>query len=299
MNCLEETAAVVALLRRGDRLWHHYAALIEETGSAVAVLHSAQEDRGPLVLFDPSPAPADQGDADLDEIAREIISWQADGMRVLTILDEDYPPNLRTIHNRPPLIFVHGELDALDARSIAVVGTRRVSEAGRTAATAVATDLAERGFTVTSGLAEGVDTAAHSAALAHGSPTVAVIGTGLRRFYPAKNRELQERIAREGAVISQFWPNAPPTKSSFPMRNIVMSGFALATVIIEASHTSGARMQARIALEHGRPVFLLSSLLEHEWAREYAERPGAHVVESAADVASVVDRLTSIETLSA
>ncbi len=302
MNQLEETAAVIALLRRGDRQWHHYAALIEETGSAVAVLRGDYEpdaEQQPLALFDLAPEQEDQRTVDLDQIAREITDWQDEGMRILTILDEEYPPNLRTIHNRPPLVFVRGELHQSDAHSIAVVGTRRVSAQGKAAATAVATYLAESGFTIASGLAEGVDTAAHRAALAHGSRTVAVIGTGLRRFYPAQNRELQERIALEGAVISQFWPDAPPTKSSFPMRNVVMSGFALATVVIEASDTSGARMQARIALEHGRPVFLLSSLLEHKWAREYAERPGAHVVDSAADVASLVERLTSLAPLSA
>lgn len=302
MSHIEETAAVIALLRRGDRLWHHYAALIEETGSAAAVLrgdHESNEEHKPLVLFESAPEPrGDERAADLDEIAREIISWQDEGMRILTVLDDEYPPNLRTIHNRPPLVFVRGELRASDSHSIAVVGTRRVSTRGRAAATSVANDLSESGFVITSGLAEGVDTAAHLAALTHGSRTVAVIGTGLRRCYPAQNRELQERIAREGAVISQFWPDAPPTKSSFPMRNVVMSGFALATVVIEASHTSGARMQARIALEHGRPVFLLSSLLEHEWARAYADRPGAHVIDSAADVASVVERLTSLESLS-
>lgn len=299
---LEETAAVIALLRRGDRLWHHYAALIDETGSAVSVLrgdHTPDAESEPLALFDTAPQKRPDAEIDLGEISREIIGWEDEGMRILTILDADYPPNLRTIHNRPPLLFIRGELLESDARSIAVVGTRRVSDRGREAAAGVATDLAERGFTITSGLAEGVDTAAHTAALTHGSRTVAVIGTGLRRYYPAKNRDLQNRIACEGAVISQFWPDAPPTKSSFPMRNIVMSGFALATVVIEASHTSGARMQARIALEHGRPVFLLSSLLEHEWAREAAERPGAHVIDSAADVASVVERLTSVETLSA
>lgn len=160
-------------------------------------------------------------------------------------------------------------------------------------------DLAERGFTVVSGLADGVDSAAHRAALAHDRRTVAVIGTGIRRSYPAKNAELQREIASTGAVVSQFWPDAPPTRTSFPMRNIVMSGLSQATVVIEASHTSGAKMQARFALEHGRPVFLLGSLLEHEWAREYAERPGAHVIENAADVVGHVERLTSIETLSA
>jgi len=157
----------------------------------------------------------------------------------------------------------------------------------------IAEHLVDTDYTVASGLAAGIDSAAHRAALDRGGRTVAVIGTGLRRSYPAQNADLQRRIATECAVISQFWPDAPPTKRSFPMRNAVMSGFALATVVVEASHTSGARMQARLALEHGRPVFLLESLLEHEWAREYAERPGTHVVRAPEEITTLVDRLTS------
>ena len=124
---------------------------------------------------------------------------------------------------------------------------------------------------------------------------MAVVGTGLRRTYPADHAELAGHIADSGAVVSQFWPDAPPTRTSFPMRNIVMSGIALATVVIEASERSGARMQARLALEHGRRVFLHESLLEHDWASEYAERPGTTVVSSAADAVGQVERLTSLD----
>jgi DNA processing protein len=301
MTELRETAAMIGLLRRGGRLWHQYADLVESCGSAIEVLASGDEPgvdepAGTLFEMDP-PAPADE--PDLDAIMTEIRGWQAEGIRVLSILDDEYPPNLRTIHNRPPLLFVRGALIDSDVRSIAIVGTRRASGQGLAAATSVAADLGEHGFTVVSGLAEGVDSAAHRAALAHDRRTIAVIGTGIRRSYPAKNTELQREIASVGAVVSQFWPDAPPTRTSFPMRNIVMSGLSQATVVIEASHTSGAKMQARFALEHGRPVFLLASLLEHAWAREYAERPGAHVIENAGDVVEHVERLTSIETLSA
>ena len=219
------------------------------------------------------------------------------GHRGVSVLDDDYPPNLRTIHNRPPLLFVRGRLTPKDARSVAVVGTRRPSDAGLRHARAVASGLTEAGYTVVSGLAAGIDTAAHTATLDRDGRTVAVIGTGIRRTYPPANAELQQRIAREIAVLSQFWPDAPPTKTSFPMRNIVMSGLSRATVVIEAAERSGARMQARYALEHGRPVFLLESLLEHEWAREYAERPGTHVVKRVDDVVELVDRLAAPDIL--
>jgi DNA processing protein len=302
MTDLRETAAMIGLLRRGGRVWHQYADLVESAGSAIEVLAAGSGlsgvDEPAATLFEMDPAPPAE-EPDLDAIIAEIRAWQAEGIQVLSVLDEEYPPNLRTIHNRPPLLFVRGALTEADVRSIAIVGTRRATSEGLAAAASIAGDLAERGFTVVSGLADGVDSAAHRAALAHDRRTVAVIGTGIRRSYPAKNAELQREIASTGAVVSQFWPDAPPTRTSFPMRNIVMSGLSQATVVIEASHASGAKMQARFALEHGRPVFLLESLLEHEWAREYAERPGAHVVENAADVVGHVERLTSIETLSA
>ncbi len=190
------------------------------------------------------------------------------------------------------MVFLAGELTAADGNGIAVVGARKATPRGLGSARAIATHLADRGYTVVSGLAAGIDTAAHTAALNRDARTVAVIGTGLARSYPPQNAALQRRIASECAVISQFWPDAPPTRRSFPMRNAVMSGFALATVVVEASDTSGARMQARLALAQGRPVFLLASLIERQaWAKEYANRPGTHVVRDPTDITTVLERL--------
>jgi DNA processing protein len=293
MSIPTEAAALVALLRTGTRRWSEYADLIEEADSVTAVLEAecADAQRTPMLFGDEASAP------DLDGIADEVEAWGRDGMRLLTLLDPGYPENLRSVHDRPPFVFVAGQLRTRDARGVAVVGTRKASERGLRNARAIAEHLVDADYAVVSGLAAGIDTAAHTAALAHGGRTVAVIGTGLRRAYPPQNADLQRRIATECAVISQFWPDAPPTKRSFPMRNAVMSGFALATVVVEASHTSGARMQGRLALEHGRPVFLLESLLEHEWARDYAERPGTHVVTSPEQITTLVDRLTSVDAL--
>lgn len=291
-----ETAALIALLRTGDRPWHHYSDLVEGAGSAVAVLRGDYVDPDELpTLFD---ARGQSSEPDLSAAIEEIERWRAEGMTILTVLDDAYPNNLRTVHNRPPLLFVRGELKSEDDRSIAIVGTRRASEGGLRAAREIAGEIAAAGYTVLSGLAAGIDTAAHGGTLERGGRTVAVIGTGLRRSYPTSNGPLQRRLGQEMAVVSQFWPDAPPTKHSFPMRNIVMSGFALATLVVEASNTSGARMQARFALEHGRPVFLLRSLLEHDWARRYAGRPGTHVVDSAAQVLERLERLISVDALS-
>jgi DNA processing protein len=268
-----ENAALVALLRIGNRPWQVYAQLVEEAGSARDVLDSELAVAG----SQPSLFETDAG-LDLGAVAADIAAWEARGMRLVSVLDADYPENLRAVHDRPPLVFIAGQLRPEDARSVAVVGARSSSPRGNDAAAAIAEHLVQHGYTVVSGLAAGIDTAAHTAALARGGRTVAV-------------------IAAEYAVISQFWPDAPPTRRSFPMRNAVMSGVALATVVVEASTTSGARIQARLAMAHGRPVFLLHWLLEHEWARELAARRGAYVVRAPADVTAVVERLTGKTTL--
>ena len=283
MEPLVERAALVLLLRAGTRPWQHYAELIEEAGSALAVL---EQEAGPQQqLLDPHP--------DLQSAAGQIEQWRAEGMRLLTVLDEDYPENLRGVHDRPPLIFVSGELRGEDGRSVAVVGSRQATDRGVAIARKIAEHLAEHGYTVASGLAAGIDTAAHTAALARKGRTFAVIGTGLRRAYPPQNAPLQRRLVRQGAVVSQFWPDAPPSRRTFPMRNAVMSGMTLASVIVEASDTSGSRMQARLALKHGRPVFLVRSLLEQPWAREFATRPGTHVVDNPAAITDTIERLTT------
>ena len=148
------------------------------------------------------------------------------------------------------------------------------------------------GYTVVSGLAAGVDAAAHREALAAGGRTVAVIGTGLQHSYPPENAELQQQLAASSAVVSQFWPETEPSRAGFPMRNAVMSGLALGTAIVEASVTSGARIQARRALAHGRPVFLARALISQPWARELAARPGVHVYDEPDEITAALERAT-------
>jgi DNA processing protein len=229
--------------------------------------------------------------------AADLERWSDQGIRVLSVLDPDYPDNLRAAHDRPPLVFLAGHLNEADSRAVAVIGSRRATPTGVGRARAISQQLVSHGYTVTSGLAVGIDSGAHLAALEAGGRTIAVIGTGLLECYPPQNAVLQRRIAAECAVISQFWPDAPPTRKSFPMRNAVMSGMSLATVVVEATPTSGARTQARLALAQGRPVLLVDSLLQQEWARQLAGRPGTHVVRSPADVTEVVKRITAPGTL--
>jgi DNA processing protein len=283
-----EQAAVLALVGHARGEWYKTAALIEEARSAVRVVEGDWTGFEPLEVQETT-ARQEITPAELEGYIEMIMSLEQQGVRLLTILDENYPRNLREVYNRPPFLFVRGELMPEDEQAVAVVGTRRASPEGMREARSLASQLAERGVTVLSGLALGIDAAAHSATLEAGGRTVAVMGTGINRIYPAQHSELAEEIVRAGALVSQFWPDAPPTKYSFPMRNVVMSGMAIGTVVVEASNTSGARMQARLALEHGKRLFLVESLVFREsWARRYADYPGTTVVESVDDVVDVL-----------
>jgi DNA processing protein len=207
------------------------------------------------------------------------------GADLVTVLDPGYPRTLRLIFNLPPFLYVKGRLLEQDLRSVAVVGTRQPTDPGLQKARKMARLLADAHVTVVSGLARGIDTATHQAALERGGRTIAVVGTGITRCYPRENTELADRIAAAGAVVSQFWPSAPPATWSFPRRNATMSGIAQGTVVIEASATSGAKMQARLALQHGKKVFLLRSLVDnYPWAAKYAKERHARVVDAVEDV---------------
>jgi DNA processing protein len=173
---------------------------------------------------------------------------------------------------------------------MAVVGTRNPSRAGIDAAHRIATELAQRGVTVVSGLAEGIDTAAHSGALSAGGRTIAVFGTGIEVTFPAKNRSMATAISRSGACVSQFWPSLRGGRWTFPVRNVVTSGLSLGTVVVEAGETSGARLQAEEAVRHGKRVFLLRDLVSSQpWARAIADSPVAAAMDSVDDVVRAID----------
>lgn len=225
-------------------------------------------------------------DPDAQQQAEEFLGQQlaaaaAAGAQLTTVLDTDYPANLRMVPDAPPFLFHRGHLDACDARSIAVVGTREATADGRARAARMARGLSDAGVVVVSGLARGIDTAAHTATVDRNHRTVAVIGAGIATaIYPPENAPLVERIITTGgAVISQFWPMDPPNQWRFPARNITMSGFTQGTVVVEASSTSGAKMQAQAARRHARTVFLLRSLATTQpWARKMLDEVRADLV---------------------
>lgn len=290
MTDLREQAALLALVAKSDLEWYRMATIIEERGSALAIL------RGDWTGFESFTTP--QVDAvaariteeDLTQLEELVAAYAAKGIKLISVLDTAYPPNLRQVYNRPPFLFVAGELRPTDVRAVAVVGTRKASRQGLETATDLASRLVEQEVTVVSGLAKGIDSAAHRATVDTGGRTIAVMGTGIDTIYPKENQDLARQILESGgALISQFWPSAPPTRSSFPMRNIVMSGMAIGTAVIEASSTSGAKMQARLALDHSKRLFLMRSLvLQEDWAKRYATRAGTTVVDSVDDIIRVL-----------
>jgi DNA processing protein len=186
-----------------------------------------------------------------------------------------YPPGLTVMSSSPEFLFVRGDASLLSRPGLSLVGSRGATEPGCQRAEKLARLALENGFTVVSGLARGIDTAAHLGALKAGGKTIAVIGTPIHKFYPKENRKLQERIGEEGAVISQFGPLRPTQRLNFPQRNEVMSALTRATVIVEAGETSGALIQARHALRQGRPLFILQNQIERcdlEWPRDFLKK---------------------------
>jgi DNA processing protein len=287
---LEDRAALVALLQvrpQGMR-WGEITAEVIETGSALEVWHRLVP---PTLVGAP-------GELDpLDAATRDIETWIGQGHTMLTVLDGSYPARLRGVHQAPPVLFARGSLLPHD-KAVSVVGSRKASERGVGIAANVASELVARDVTVMAGLAAGIDTAAHRAALDAGGRTVAIIGTGINRAYPAANRDLHEEIASRGLLLSQFWPDAPPQKHTFLMRNATMSGYGLATVVVEAGEHSGARAQARMAVEHGRPVILTDLVVRSNlWAQTLVGRPGIYVANGLHDVIDVIDNLISGEAM--
>ena len=293
MTDIREHAAVLALTEAAPGPWYEVADLLEDAGSAQALIagaHTFYDEREAALAKELATRTTSEKVAHWASVIERTLD-ASPWTRLITVLDPDYPANLRRVYDRPPFLFILGDLAPEDARAIAVVGTRQASPRGLALAQKIATALAERDVTVISGLAAGIDTAAHEAALAADGRTLAVMGTGIDRVYPKANTDLARRITERGALLSQFWPGSPPRGYNFPLRNVVTSGVAVGTVVVEASSTSGAKMQARLALEHGKRLFLVRSLVMHEeWAQRYATRRGALVVESVDDIVSVLDR---------
>jgi DNA processing protein len=221
--------------------------------------------------------------ADLDWLAQP-------GHRLLRCTDEDFPAPLEIIAQPPAALFVQGDASLLLRPQVAIVGARQASAGGMAHARQFAAALAQSGWLVTSGLAEGIDAAAHQAALQVQQPTVAVIGTGPDRVYPAKHRSLASIIALHGVIVSEFPPGTGPRADHFPRRNRLIAGLAQGTLVIEAGLQSGSLITARLAVEQGREVFALPGSIHNPLARGCHQliRDGARLVETPEEVLQVL-----------
>src|SRR4051794_19567544 len=259
--------------------------LLERFGSAEAAWHAS--------LLDLAGAGLERRAIEsLGKLRREVdpeAEWrriEQQGVSVMILDDPAYPSALREIADPPPVLYVRGDLSPADDWAIAVVGTRRASTYGRQATERIVSDVARAGVTVVSGLARGIDTYAHRAALAAGGRTIAVLGSGLDRVYPEENRALADQVELSGAVISEFPLGTPPDAVNFPRRNRIVSGMARATLVVEADFKSGAMITATQAAEQGRDVFAVPGSIfnplsagPHQLIRE-----GAKVVTEASDI---------------
>jgi DNA processing protein len=206
--------------------------------------------------------------------------------QVLCIGDSHYPPVLLQTADPPLLLYAQGRVDLLQQRSLAIVGSRNASPQGVDNARSFAAHMSRQGWTIVSGLAFGIDGAAHEGGLAGPGSTVAVVGTGLDRVYPARHRALAHRIASAGVLVSEFSPGTPPLAENFPQRNRIIAGLSRGTLVVEAALQSGSLITARLAAEAGREVFAVPGSIHSPLSRgcHALIRQGAKLVESAADI---------------
>lgn len=232
-----------------------------------------------------------------NKVEQDLAWFDESDRHIVTLHDPRYPELLKEIADPPSLLFVQGDVDLLSQWQIAMVGSRNPSASGRDTSYEFSRYMAQGGLTITSGLAMGVDAAAHQGALSGQGKTIAVIGTGLDRVYPAKHRELAHDIASTGAIVSEFALGTAPRAENFPRRNRIISGLSLGTLVVEAALRSGSLITARMALEQGREVFAIPGSIHNPLARGCHQliRDGAKLVETAQDILEELGSLAGFQ----
>src|SRR2546422_4059339 len=227
------------------------------------------------------------------DLAGELKRIQEFGCHIVTQEDENYPDLLREIYDPPMVLYVKGQLTRKDKNAVAMVGSRQTTHYGLESARKLAYQLGYVGVTVVSGGARGIDTAAHQGALSAKGRTVAILGTGINIVFPPENAELFERIAAHGAVLTQFPFNRKADKQSFPIRNRIVAGMTLGTVVVEANLTSGALITANFTVEYGRQVFAVPGRIDSPRSKGCHEliKKGAKLCEAAEDILSEFEYL--------
>jgi DNA processing protein len=266
---------------------HLFKRLIDRFGTPEAVLQASAAELLTVDGITPRTVSALRSRKAPDGAAEEIEEAQRRGFRLIPLTHADYPSLLREIPDPPPFLYVSVDL-SLCERPIAVVGSRNATPYGVAMAQQLSGDLASLGFTVASGMAVGIDAAAHEGALSAHGRTAAVLGSGLANIYPPQHRRLFERISAGGAVLSEFPLAAEPEAHHFPVRNRVISGMSLGTVVVEASRNSGSLITARLAAEQNREVFAVPGSIQSfkSMGTHTLIKQGAKLVENAQDIVS-------------
>ncbi len=236
-------------------------ALLARFGSAAAVMSASPSALTRVDGIGPKTASAITAFDDADAVDTQLDRAAQIGATLITPWDDRFPPRLRAIYDPPALLWMRGALTPADERAIAIVGTRRCSDYGKQQAHRFAKALVREGFTVVSGMAYGIDAAAHRGALDAGGRTIAVLGSGVNRIYPSKHTRLARSIIEQGALLSEYPLDAAPDASNFPERNRIVSGMTLGTLVVESHREGGALITARMAVEQNREVFAVPSAL--------------------------------------
>jgi DNA processing protein len=284
----EELRGWLALARAPGVDARRAAALVERFGGAAAVPGAPAPALAACGL--PPAAVSALAAPDAAALDRDRAWLDAPGHSLVACPSGDFPPLLAAIPDAPAALFVRGSVDALHLPQFAVVGSRRPTPAGRELAFRFARELAAAGFAVTSGLAAGIDAAAHRGALAAAGASVAVCGTGSDVVYPASHAGLAEELAARGAVVTEFPTGVPPLPEHFPRRNRIISGLSLGVLVVEAAQRSGSLITARLAAEQGREVFALPGSVQNPLARGCHRliRDGAALVEEVAEIVAAL-----------
>jgi DNA processing protein len=258
--------------------------LLKAFGSPEAVLAASISSLKTIVKADIA---AEISSGVSDELLAPTFTWLQDSNNhIVTLADNDYPQALLNITDPPLLIYVKGRLDLLNHSALAIVGSRNATPQGNNSAEAFAKSLSDAGLCIISGMAHGIDAAAHRGALKGQGSSIAIVGTGLDKVYPAANRDLAHALAEHGAIISEFPLGTPPLASNFPRRNRIISGMSFGCLVVEASLQSGSLITARLALEQGRDVFAIPGSIHAPQSKgcHALIKQGAKLVEAAQDL---------------
>lgn len=280
----EELQAWLALALTPGLSAAPFRRLLAEFGGPEAVLGASATALGRVLPADVVSAVRAGPDATRLEAT---LRWlEQDGNHVVTLADTTYPQLLLQTADPPPLIYVKGELALLNRPALAIIGSRSASRQGELNAEAFARELSDTGFTIVSGLATGIDAAAHRGGMAGASSSIAVVGTGLDIVYPARNRDLAHELAARGALVSEFALGTPPMAMNFPRRNRLLSGLARGCLVVEAALKSGSLITAGYALEQGREVFAIPGSIHSTLSKGCHRliKQGAKLVESSTDI---------------